>query len=332
MGQPMKLFKILITGAGTTTAMTALKGLRAVKDSSLHITMGDMQRNCAGAYLGDDFVQMPPASAVDFVERATSICRKRQIDLVIPIIDYEFVGWARAAEPLADSGTKVVISPAKALEVCQEKDQTDGYFRSLGVPCPDTWRPVEIRDEQALPFPVIIKPRCGRASLDTYKAENLREYRFYLTRVPDPIVQPCLRGEEVTIDTISDLQGRFLAASPRIRVEVKGGQAFKSVTIEAPELVEFARRIVEPLPIIGPSNIQCFLTDEGVRFFEINARFGAGTILSIAAGMNGPAGLVAMARGENLPPLVARPGLTMMRYWQEVYEPPVRCWEAKSWY
>lgn len=315
----MKPLKILITGAGTTTAMTALKGLRAIKDNSLHITMGDMQRNCAGAYLGDDFVQMPAGNATDFVERVIGICRERQIDLVIPIIDYEFMGWAQAAEPLAQSGTQVVISPAKALEICQEKDRTDGYFRSLGVPCPVTWRADDIRDKQALPFPVIIKPRCGRASLDTYKAANLEEYRFYLPRVPDPIVQPCVCGQEVTIDTISDLQGRFLAASPRIRLEVKGGQAFKSITIDAPELVEFARRIVEPLPIIGPSNIQCFLTDGGVRFFEINPRFGAASILSIEAGMNGPAALVAMVRGEKLPPLTPRPDLLMMRYWQEVF-------------
>jgi carbamoyl-phosphate synthase large subunit len=315
----MRLIKILITGAGTTTAMTALKGLQAIKDNSLHITMGDMQRDCAGAYLGDDFVRMPPASAPDFVEQAIGICRERQIDLVIPIIDYEFSGWARAAEPLAQSGTQVVISPVKALETCQEKDRTDGYFRSLGVPCPHTWRPTDLRDERELPFPVIIKPRCGRASLDTYKAENPEEYRFYLPRVPDPIVQPCLRGQEVTIDTISDLQGHFLAASPRIRLEVKGGQAFKSVTIDAPELVEFARRIVEPLPIIGPSNIQCFLTDEGIQFVEINPRFGAGSILSIAAGMNSPAALVAMVRGQELPRLTPRPGLLMMRYWQEVF-------------
>jgi carbamoyl-phosphate synthase large subunit len=319
IAQVMKPFNILITGAGTTTAVTALKGLRAMKDSSIHVTMGDMQQKCAGSYLGDDFVQMPQASASDFVEQVISICRERQINLVIPIIDYEFLGWAQAAEELAQSGTQVIISPVKAIDICQEKDRTDGYFRSLGVPCPVTWRSEDIQDEQTLPFPVIIKPRCGRASLDTYKAENLEEYRFYLPRVPDPIVQPCLYGQEVTIDTISDLNGRFLAATPRIRLEVKGGQAFKSVTMDAPNLVEFARRIVEPLPIIGPSNIQCFLTNEGVQFFEINPRFGAASILSIQAGMNGPAALVAMVRGQDLPPLNHRPNLLMMRYWQEVF-------------
>ena len=146
-----------------------------------------------------------------------------------------------------------------------------------------------------------------------------------MKKVPDAIVQPFVCGTEVTIDTMSDLGGRFLAASPRIRVEVKSGQAYRSRTIDNPQLVEMAGRIVEGLPIHGPSNIQCFLTDSGPGFFEINARFGAGSILSIRAGMNGPLALVAMARGEALPDLTPRPGLMMLRYWQEVFtssDPP----------
>ena len=82
-----------------------------------------------------------------------------------------------------------------------------------------------------------------------------------------------------------------------------------------------ARRIVEGLPIYGPSNVQCFLTDSGPRFFEINARFGAGSILSIRAGMNGPLALVTMVRGGALPELTPRSGLMMLRYWQEVFVP-----------
>jgi hypothetical protein len=54
-------------------------------------------------------------------------------------------------------------------------------------------------------------------------------------------------------------------------------------------------------------------------FFEINARFGAGTILSIRAGMNGPLALVEFARGRALPDLTPRPGLLMLRYWEEVF-------------
>ncbi len=311
--------RILITGAGTTTAITVLKGLRASRDSSIEVFMGDMNPDCAGAHLGDHFVRMPPARSEEFESRVLDLCRTYRIGLVIPIIDYEFLGWCRAAAALREIGTRVVISPRKALSRCIEKDRTHDYFRSLGVPAIPTWRTADVLDPGALPFPVYLKPRCGRASLDNYRADNLAEYQVALRKVPDALVQPFTTGDEVTIDTISDLNGKFLAASPRLRLEVKSGQAYRSRTFADEELTALARRIVEGLPIIGAANVQCFLTREGPRFFEINARFGAGTVLSIEAGMNGPAALVALARGEPVRGLAPRPGVLMMRYWQEVF-------------
>jgi carbamoyl-phosphate synthase large subunit len=315
---PNKL-RVLITGAGTTTAITVLKGLRAAHDSSLEVFMGDMNPDCAGAHLGDRFLLMPPARAADFKTRVIELCHEHRIDLVIPILDYEFFGWCEAVGRLREMGTRVVISPRAALSRCIEKDKTYDYFRALGVPSIPTWRSGDIKDESSIQYPVYIKPRCGRASLDNYKAENPAEYQAALRKVPDAIVQPFVNGEEVTIDTLSDWDGKFLAASPRLRLEVKSGQAYRSRTFADPELTAAARRIVEGLPIVGPANIQCFLTPEGPRFFEINARFGAGTILSIHAGMNGPLGLVRMVRGQAAGDLTARSGVLMLRYWQEVF-------------
>src|SRR5271157_1462816 len=120
-------FRVLITGAGTTTAVSALKGLRAAGDAGIHIVMGDMKPDCAGAHLGDEFALMPSAKAPDFVERVIGLCRDLRIDLVIPIIDYEFVGWAQAAGRLVESGTRVAISPVPALRTCEEKDATCRY-------------------------------------------------------------------------------------------------------------------------------------------------------------------------------------------------------------
>jgi carbamoyl-phosphate synthase large subunit len=312
-------FRVLVTGAGTTTAVTVLKGLRAAHDPTLRVLMGDLNPDCAGAHLGDEFVPMPPARSPQFSEQVIELCGQHRIDLVIPILDYEFPGWSRAAGRLRQNGTRVVLSPADALARCIEKDRTYDYFRSQGVPTVPTWRADNIVRPEGLPFPVYLKPRCGRASLENYKAHDAAEYCLFVGRVPDAIVQPFVAGVEVTIDTLSDFDGKFLAASPRLRLEVKSGQAYRSRTIEAPELEEWARRIAEGLPLVGAANIQCFLTDEGPRFFEINARFGAGTILSIEAGMNGPLALVDLHRDRPLRSLAARPGVLMMRYWQEVF-------------
>jgi carbamoyl-phosphate synthase large subunit len=312
--------RILITGAGTTTAVTVLKGLRAARDPSIQVIMGDMSPDCAGAHLGDQFVQMPPARAADFEAHVVELCRQHHIGVVIPVIDYEFLGWCNVADYLREMGTRVVISPREALCRCIEKDRTYDYFRSLGVPTIPTWRAGEVKAPADLPFPVYVKPRCGRASLDNYKAENLAEYQAAIGKVPDAIVQPFTTGTEVTIDTLSDLNGKFLAASPRVRLEVKSGQAYRSRTFADQALTALSQRIVEGLPIVGAANIQCFLTAEGPRFFEINARFGAGTVLSIEAGMNGPAALIDLVRGRPVRDLTPRPGALMMRYWQEVFQ------------
>src|SRR5262249_26243737 len=158
-------------------------------------------------------------------------------------------------------------------------------------------------------------PRCGRASIDNYRADNVDEYRLFIGKVPDAIVQPFTAGTEVTIDCLSDLGGRFLAAAPRVRQQVKSGQAYRSRTFRDGYLEVYAKRICEALPIVGACNMQCFLTSDGPKFFEINARFGAGSILSMQAGLNGPAAIVAMARGQTLPMIRPRSGVSMMRYW-----------------
>jgi carbamoyl-phosphate synthase large subunit len=312
-------FRVLITGGGTTTAVSALKGLRLAGDPSIHVVMGDMSPDCAGAHLGDEFVELPSAGRDDFRDRIVQLCRERRIDLVIPIIDHEFTGWSDVRPKLADMGTHVIISSRAALEQCQEKDRTHRLFERLGVPTIPTWRGDAIDEPGKLPFPVYMKPRCGRASIDNYRADNVDEFRLLLPKVPDAIVQPFTNGIEVTIDCLSDFHGRFLAASPRVRLQVKSGQAYRSRTFRDAALEVHARTIAEALPIIGPCNMQCFLTDNGPRFFEINARFGAGSVLSMHAGLNGPWALVALARKQPLPSLVARPDVSMLRFWQEVF-------------
>lgn len=315
----MDIFKVLITGAGTTNAISVLKSLRLNNDRSIRVYMGDTNPDCAGVHLGDKFVCMPNAGDADFEEKVIEICQKLQIDLVIPIIDYEFKNWSELYKNLLSKGTRVVISNPRVIDLCTKKDRTIKYFKSIGIPCPPTWHINQIKDPKTLPFPIFIKPRCGRGSLNTFRADNVEEYLYYMRKHDDMIVQPLLSGEEVTIDIISDFEGRFLGACPRLRVEVKSGQAYRSLTMDSPEIIEHGKTIVEGLPIVGPSNIQCFLTDNGPQFFEINPRFSAGSILSAKAGLNGPEALINMARNKPVPKLKPRPNILMLRYSEEVF-------------
>jgi carbamoyl-phosphate synthase large subunit len=126
-------FNVLITGAGTTNAVTVLKGIWAMNDPSNRVFMGYIEPDCAGGYLGDEFVRMPAATDPDFEKLIVEICRKRSVRLVIPLIDYEFAAWSRLFEDLLATGTRVVISNPEVISVCQQKDRTIDYFRKIGV-------------------------------------------------------------------------------------------------------------------------------------------------------------------------------------------------------
>ena len=91
-------------------------------------------------------------------------------------------------------------------------------------------------------------------------AADKKDLMFYGSKVNRPIIQEFVSATEITVDALNDLQGHFIYAVPRIRTETKGGLSIKGVVFRDDALLTQIKRITEALPIIGPSNIQCFKT------------------------------------------------------------------------
>lgn len=309
---------VLITGAGTANAVVVARALRRAFGSRVRLMMADTDPKRAGCFLGDEYVWLPPALDASFSQVAEDLCGRHRIDLVIPTIDDEFEAWSILRATLLDQGTRVVISGPEAIATCRWKDRTIQFLRDLRIPCPMTWRSSEVADPAQLPYPVFVKPRCGRGSRQAQVVRNQDEYAAAV-RGLDMIVQPHLEGKELTIDTLCDFDGKFLGAVARERVEIKAGQAYRSVTIHAPELLGHAETIASELKLVGPANMQCMLTDSGPQFFEVNPRFGAGTALSIEAGLDGPAILMELLDGHRPPRPRPRANVWMLRHWEEVF-------------
>ena len=102
--------------------------------------------NFAGARLGDRFVPMPPARAEDFGLRVVDLCREHRIDLVFPILDYEFLGWCTVAgrlriehrqaslEELGQLASPPLTKDAIAGRIRRLLAMADKRARDLGVP------------------------------------------------------------------------------------------------------------------------------------------------------------------------------------------------------
>lgn len=165
------------------------------------------------------------------------------------------------------------------------------------MPAPRSWLPEHLRAGDVPAFPLFIKPRSGSSSINTFKVNNARELEFFLDYVPDPIIQEFLPGEEITHDVICDLDSTFLGVISRKRLQVRGGEVSRGVTMFDAQLAEYCRQIAAALPAIGPITTQCIMKDDQPYFTEINARLGGGAPLAVAAGANFPVWLLARAAG-----------------------------------
>lgn len=314
--------RVLITGSGTVTCQSFIKGLRQQDELDAYIVTTDMNPESAGRYFSNAFYTVPAAKDEKFIPTLTEIIKKERIQLLVPIVDYEFAKIGQNLEEFRKIGCVTAISSPETIAIANEKEKTFRFFRAIGIDTPHTWMPDELPDPSTLKFPLFIKPRTGRASLDTYKINNPDELSYYSKLVDDPIYQEYVKGKEYTIDVLSDFQQRVIGVVPRQRVETKVGISYKGRTVDDPLMVEKAKYIAERLHNVGHCNMQLFVTDDGKYcFFEINPRYSGTLTLTIAAGLNSPYLLCRMVLGDNIEPMIGdyEKNLLMLRYWEEVY-------------
>lgn len=244
---------------------------------------------------------VPSVGSDDYIPMLEAICRREEIDLVLPLIDPDIPVLARARPMLENLGARVCVVSQAAAAVAADKWRTNQFFESIGLATPRSWLPDEIRHTD-VDFPLFIKPRAGSAGKDAYRVENRRELEFFLDYVPQPIIQECIEGPEITSDVLCDLDGKLLGIVSRRRIEVRAGEVAKAVTIYDQAVVDGCARIAAELPAVGPITVQCMIQKSVPCFTEINARLGGGVPLTIAAGVDLPLLLLSGCAGMPVHP------------------------------
>jgi carbamoyl-phosphate synthase large subunit len=316
----MTQLTILRTGAGSAVAPFVI---RALRNTGARVIAADMNALSVGFAFADRALRIPPARSSEFVPALLEACRTEHVDVLFPDVDEELLPVARARDSFEQLGVRVLLSPADVLERCMDKHRFAAELTRLGLPAPRILTDEELAGD--LTFPLFIKPRLGRGSSQAHKVRDRAHLDALLQRVPGPVVQEFLGGREYTIDTLSTLDGRFLYASVRERLATDSGISVKGRTLSWPRMEELARRVVEGLGIIGPCCLQAILDSSGEpRFTDCNPRLGGGTVLSIAAGAPILDDLMRLVRGEStLGKAAYRPGLVMLRSWQETFIDPI---------
>lgn len=270
----------------------------------------------AGRFVNEFFI-VQPFEHKAYIESIVEICKEYKVDGVIPLHEKEFGKLDLIRNQLLNMGTKLILPSKAVLDICSDKWLTMNILKQKGFKVPNS----SLNISELNGYPLFIKPRNGMGSFNAYLINDEEELNFYYKKITKPIIQQYIKGTEYTVDCLSDLNGKVIAAVPRERLEVRAGEVIKSKTVLDMEMIKEAIAICEHLQLVGPSTLQCIKDQNGDNYWlEINTRFGGGVPLTFEAGVDYGFFIEQMLEGKDIEPITFKfKELTMLRYDEAVF-------------
>lgn len=345
----MNDLRVILTACGAPGAPGILRSLRVNGERQISVLGTDMNREAAGLMLVDHGNVIPSGASPDFIDAVLAYCRTWEpVDAIIPLSTYELVPISRNRKALESHGVRMAISEPDSLLCVNDKSRLYHELRGSSVHLPQ-YVPVsnvgQFEDAVAeLGYPlnrVCFKPVIGKGSrgfriIDdgVKKSESLFSHKPDATvvdyrtmvetlgegvRFPLSLVMEYMSGPEFSVDLLAD-RGETIVCIPRRRLEMRQGISVRSVTEKNDELIELSSTIVSKFKLHGNIGIQFREDEEGVpKLLEVNPRLHGTVVVCTAAGANLPYLGIKLAIGEDFRVPEPKWGVTVARYWMEVF-------------
>jgi carbamoylphosphate synthase large subunit len=273
---------LLITAAGTATAVNVIKSLSALDGVRIVTTDSNPAEMIASPTRWRTVHhQVPLASNVDaFVDALSRISQQEGVDAIYPIHDQEILAVAQSRSKFGSEVRTPMLS-AEAVQECNDKWTNFQKCRSAGLPVPDTVLGSELTQAN-FAGPMVRKPRrgVGSAGVRVVSAyEDLRPEDL----ADDVIFQSVCAKPEYTIDVLA--LDDYFGAVVRDRLETKAGVCVKARVFFDAELKALSRRVADAFGLRGMFCFQVMTNPGGgYNIVDINPRCGGGTALTDACG------------------------------------------------
>jgi carbamoyl-phosphate synthase large subunit len=315
------MINVIVTSAGTASAISVIKALKLQSEIGLHIIAVDADSTAAGLFLADEHFIVPTANSENYIPTLLDIAKKTNSNVLIPIYSKEIKLIAENLTLLENNGLKILISSPETIEICNNKKAMNSFASDAGLIVPHVFDDFELRNFPENQLPIFAKPNTGSSSIGAVKVTTLNQLKELINLNNDFIFQTFVDAEEVTVDVFCDEKNEAMVIAPRLRLATKSGQSVKGKTIKNDIFLEPVKRICKSLKIKGACNIQFFLKNNKISFIELNPRFAAGGLmLTVKSGANIPLLLLKTVLGINIKnsDLQSKPNMMMTRYWEEI--------------
>ena len=260
----------------------------------------DCSHTAPALYFSDKICTLPKISDPTYIDAIINVSNKENISLIVPTIDTDLLLLSKNKDYIeSNSPAKIMISNEKVVEICRDKINTQVFLENNGFGTPHLYTENEVENNE-IQYPAFIKPKDGSSSINAFKITTVNELNTYKNMIKNPIIQSFVEGDEYTVDVFLDFDANVIVATPRLRLATRSGEISKGKIIKDKDIIADVIRMMEILKPIGHITVQCMKTAEGIKYIEINPRFGGGAPMSIQSGADSCEYLYRLLCGERL--------------------------------
>jgi carbamoyl-phosphate synthase large subunit len=290
----MKKINILFLG-GAKRVSLAEEFIKSGKKRNLEISIFsyEIQENTPISFIGK-IIKGRKWTDSDILNDLEEVVISEKIDLLIPNVD-PATNIAASFKNYTKTNCYISVPDVKLCDIFFNKQLTYNWCLENEIPVPSS----------NINFPMIAKPVNGSASVGIYKISNQLEYDEFQTKhnINNYNIQKFIDGIEYSVDVyVANKSKNVIVSVPRIRLEVLGGEAVKSITKRDLKLIEISKDIAIKSGLTGAMVIQ-FIQDKftGQNYLmEINPRLGGAVLCSIGAGADFPGYILDEMLGKEL--------------------------------
>jgi hypothetical protein len=293
-----------------------VKCLRRHWGTTVYVVTADSNPHhlVAASLLSDRHIQMPSLKDAAFPEVLDLILGGERITDYILLHDAEFA-FAEQVRP-KHSSVSIWSSPIFP-RLAHDKVEAQNWLERLGLPVPLRYDVVTLPEHGEF----FAKPRRGFGSRGASRqpVEVLRA--MPQEALHSLMVQEVCSGPEITVDSFYDAETGTHRAVMRERLSVRSGICLAARLFEDHTFSGWARRIGTALGQRGTICFQIMRASAGWAITDLNLRPGAGTAMSIAAGIDLLGAAVACRWGEPYAAMISRTlpaeGVFVTRHYEE---------------
>jgi len=231
-------------------------------------------------------INIPLASDENFKSQLLEICKKFEINILVPGVDEELVEIISNAEFFLP--TKIFLPKLRFVENMLDKLKMNKLFVQKNINVPKSIRADE--DTKNLKFPVIVKTRYGRGSRNVFTINNKYKLDSFLKSIDGNLkkwmVQEKELGQEYTVQMFSNSVSSLQCILP-IKVKEKRGSTIDAQIVNDHLIFDYCINIHKKFKPTGCYNVQLIKTNGGIiSCFEVNPRISTTFCMGIYAGFD----------------------------------------------